>query len=338
MWNYNYKKATIIALAVALLVAMFYRGGSTEIISMTLAFSIINSIIMTAGIWGGCVWIVKILWRNFPWEHSPFKHLIVEIVAIILWVLVIVSLRLYIGEYIHAPSELETNSIPVALDIFVTMLITFLITAIHEAIFFYRQWKINFSKSAKLEKDNMEAKYETLKAQINPHFLFNSLNSLSYMVDDNKKAINHIQNLSDVLRYVLKSHENELISLREEINILNKYLDIQKSRFLDKLIIEMSIDDECLDYQVPPLAVQMLVENCIKHNIISAKNPLTISIVAKNENIVVENNLQVKTTKDSTGHGLKNISERFAFFSNKAIEINETKHTFSVQIPLLTIS
>lgn len=217
------------------------------------------------------------------------------------------------------------------------ILITLLISTIHEAVFFYKQWKYNFSKSAKLQKDNIEAKYETLKTQINPHFLFNSLNSLSHIVEENQEATKYISNLSEFLRYVLKSRDRELVLLGDEIKTLQKYISIQKSRFRSNLNIQLNVDEKYFHYSLPPLVIQMLVENCIKHNILSKDKPLTIDIFIKDKCIVVQNNLQKKFTEFSTGLGLKNICERMSFFTNNEVEIQETKTMFKVSIPLLHV-
>jgi LytS/YehU family sensor histidine kinase len=220
-------------------------------------------------------------------------------------------------------------------EIVVTNLITFFITALHEAAFFYKQWKLHFSKSVKLEKDNIEAKYETLKAQVNPHFLFNSLNSLTSIVEDNQHAVNYIQNLSEFLRYVLKSRDKELVPLSDELEILNKYVSLQKSRFNKNLNVIIDINKDLGHFALPPLVLQMLVENCIKHNIISGEKPLFITIEAYSGWIHVENNLQKKNPAESTGNGLRNIVERYRFFTKNDVKILETDSTFKVSVPLL---
>lgn len=188
-----------------------------------------------------------------------------------------------------------------------------------------------------MEKDNIEAKYETLKSQINPHFLFNSLNSLSLIVDENEEATDYLQNLSEFLRYVLKSRDRELVLVRDEIYILKKYFNLQKSRFRENLVVDFNVDEKYYHYSLPPLVLQMLVENCIKHNVISKDKPLTIKVLANNHYIVVENNLQKKVTEISTKQGLRNISERFAFFTNKEVLIEEKRDAFTVKVPLLTV-
>jgi len=218
-----------------------------------------------------------------------------------------------------------------------TMLITYLITAIHELVYFYQQWKFHFSKSVRLEKDNIQAKYETLKTQINPHFLFNSLNSLTTLVDDNEKAVEYIGNLSEFFRYMLSSRDKELVLIREEITLLNRYISLQQSRFTNTLTVDVQVPENFYHYAIPPLVLQMLVENCIKHNIISKEKPLIVSVKARNDNIIVENNLQRKSSVSSTGQGLKNITDRLKLFTNRELIVNETSSIFKVTIPLLTV-
>jgi LytS/YehU family sensor histidine kinase len=223
------------------------------------------------------------------------------------------------------------------LQAFVTLLITYLITGIHEMVYFYNQWISNFSKSVRLEKDRIEARYESLKTQINPHFLFNSLNSLTSLVDENPQAVAYIQNLSGFLRYLLGSREKDLVYLRDELEVLMQYYDIQKTRFMENLVISVDIPEKYHLYTLPPLVLQMLVENCIKHNVISSEKPLDISVAAENESITVRNNLQRKTDVQSTGQGLKNIRERYRYFTSRGVIIRETDKEFSVSIPLLVV-
>lgn len=291
------------------------------------------SILTTLLIWFGCIAIVTWLWKKFPWQQHPVKHLVIEVVLITFHTLLVIAL-LYLfhkmGGGVEAPEE-------IGIAIFITLMITYLITAIHEAVFFYRQWKFNFSKSVKLERDNIEARYEALRSQINPHFLFNSLNSLTTLVDGNQPAVNYITSLSELMRYMLKSNEKELVLLREEMRILNHYLLLQKMRFKENLIIEMEVPESFYHYAVPPLALQMLVENAIKHNVITEKHPLRIVIRAEKGAIVVENNLQRKAMPSTTGQGLKNISGRYHPFSAHKVKVEETSALFRVTLPLLTV-
>jgi hypothetical protein len=319
--------------AVGILLAVIFRGGHTAYEGGSPLQYGLHAIIMTSGLWIGCMLIVGFLWNKYPWEKTPVRHLILEIFLILIYTNGF-SYGLYIFEK-HLGFVDESGNL--FLGILITNLITLLITAIHEAIEFYQQWKYNFSKSVRLEKDNIEAKYEMLKTQINPHFLFNSLNSLVTMVEENEEAVTHINNLSEFLRYMLKSRDRQLVLVREEVNVLNKFIDIQRSRFKENLDIVVDVDEKYYHYSIPPLVLQMLVENCIKHNIISKEKPLHITIRAEKGWLSVENNLQKKTETPSTGQGLRNISERYRFFTTQQVKIHETNRIFKVSIPLLEV-
>lgn len=331
--NYFNKSLFIIIPLVAILIVGVYlisyritdTGRSLQIM--------IHSIVITAGLWLGCMTIVMYLWNKFPWEQSPLWHLILEILFILFYTLTFSSLVYIIERKLWNIPKLEN----IGLEVFTTLLITFLITSIHESLFFYRQWKFNFSKSLRLEKDNIQARYEALRAQINPHFLFNSLNSLTSMVEDNKPVVEYIQNLSELLRYMLKNGEKEVVLLRDEIAIMNSYISLQQMRFPGILDITVDVPENYYHYAVPPLVLQMLVENCIKHNIISKENPLRVEIIAEKESIIVINTLQKKKGVDSTGQGLNNITGRYRFFTSKKVEIIETNDKFKVTIPLLLV-
>lgn len=327
----------IIAPSVALIISFIYIIGFHDGESNDYAFAILSNLMLTLGLWAGCVYIVNYLWTKYPWQLHPIKHLLIELGSILIFTNIFLSILVYVtlryfdfGNESFSSGELFQNYLEVNL-------ITLLITAIHEAIYFYRQWKENFSKSARLEKDHIQAKYEALKTQINPHFLFNSLNSLVGLVDENKEAVDYIDNLSDFLRYMLKSNDHELVSLRSEIEILDRYIRLQKTRFNDNLQFMIDINEKYYHYSVPPLVIQMLVENAIKHNVISKEYPLTISIKAQKESILIENNLQLKSEVVSTGQGLNNIQQRYAFFTTHEVIIKQTPAKYSVEIPLLIV-
>jgi len=293
-----------------------------------------KSIVSTTILWGGCIAIVTYSWKKYPWESMPVKHLIIEISAIIILLtvfFVVANIFMSLAEKTPFDSGIKSHSI----DIIVTILITFLITTIHEAFFFYQQWKMNFSKSIILEKDNLEARYNALKAQVNPHFLFNSLNSLMNLLENNPTAEQYVQDLSEYLRYMLLSNSKESVPLQEELDNLEKFFHLQKLRYTENLHVEITVQPESLQLQIPPLALQMLVDNCIKHNIISSQNPLTIKIFDDGKTITVVNNLQRKLMDESTGQGLKNIEGRYRFIAGEPIKIESDDSHFSVTIPLI---
>lgn len=190
-----------------------------------------------------------------------------------------------------------------------------------------------------LQKQNAEARYDALKNQLNPHFLFNSLNTLmSLILSEKQNAVDFVGNMSDVYRYVLKTSKQDVTTIQEELQFLNAYSDILIQRHTDKLTININVDPLLYQHKVPPMALQLLVENAIKHNIISGQNPLDIRIFStSNGEISVSNNLQKrKVTESSTRVGLYNLSQRYHYLANKEITITETSETFTVTIPLLS--
>lgn len=331
------KKAAIIFFIVGLIIILSLNLIAGYIIedykTYDLIITLIVDVFVTVSIWLGAAIFVTFLWIKFPWEKEPLKHLLIEIVGLIIWPTIVV-LSTYILFKNVAPKEVMEE--PKLSNILNAILITFLITTIHECFDFYHQWKENFNKSVKLEKANLEAKYETLKTQINPHFLFNSLNTLITYIEDNPVAVKYVQDLSDVMRYILKSREKEVVLLRDELDISKKYSFLQESRFGKNFKIHFDISEKYYHYSILPLALQMLIENAIKHNIISVEKPLSVRVHINSENyLVVENNLQKKSDEPSTKLGLANIIERYKFLSLKNVTIKESSGKFVVAIPLV---
>lgn len=332
---YNKKILLLLIPIIGATISLLYFFNAHNVQEYTAVIILLQSILITSGIWLGCNTIVVFLWKKFPWEFYPVKHLLIEIVLILLYTNVFAyttySILVSIG-FINHKSEV----VDLYTDVFVTNLITFFITSIHEAIFFYRQWKFNFSKSLQLEKEQLQAKFESLKNQIQPHFLFNSLNALSSLVYDNVVARNYIQNLSEFLRYILVNREHELVTFEHELDFTKKYIEIQQARYGTNIHIEFRINSEVLSFVLPPLVLQTLVENCIKHNIISTEKPLYIQIESIQNILSVRNNLQKRVQANSTGQGLQNIIQRYAFVSQHKVCITESITDFIVEVPLIS--
>jgi LytS/YehU family sensor histidine kinase len=189
-----------------------------------------------------------------------------------------------------------------------------------------------------LKKDNIQAQFEVLKNQINPHFLFNSFSNLITLIEENRDEASHfVQKLSNVYRYVLLTRDSELTELSNEMDFIIQYLDLLSVRFGDNLKVEISISKDQKLKQVPPLTLQLLVENAIKHNIVSNKKPLSVKISTdENGSLVIRNNLQLKSSlQDSTGIGLKNIQNRYRYFTSLPVIINKNVKYFEVKVPLI---
>ena len=299
--------------------------------------NLVMSVITTITIWLGIRSIVIYLWKKYPWEKDPWMHLICELVMVTAYTSLIGFLSYLL--YMHTNFVNLEDDYDLFPSVAITILITYLITCIHEAWFFYTQWNISLVKAQVLEKENIQSQYETLKSQVNPHFLFNTLNTLATLIEENPQvAVKYVENTADFLRNILSMKDKEVISLKEEINIINTFYALQKQRFGDNLQMELLVSPASLEMQIPPLSLQMLVENAIKHNIISSDMPLHIIIEANKHGIVsVKNNLQKKMQhKPSSGIGLQNIRNRFSFLSDQAIEVNETEAHFEVILSLLT--
>ena len=204
-------------------------------------------------------------------------------------------------------------------------------------IFFLNRWRMSLMEIERFKKQSLQIRYEMLKTQVNTHFLFNSLNTLSSLVySDQNTAHSFIRKLAKVYRNVLEYRGRGLISINEELNALQSYIDLIKLRFKEKLEINISIEDQWWDYMVPPIIFQMLIENAIKHNVASSKNPLSIWVFVERNYIVFKNSLKLKSSKGySSKIGLDNICSHYDLVTKRKVVIKETEDHFVVKIPLL---
>jgi LytS/YehU family sensor histidine kinase len=184
---------------------------------------------------------------------------------------------------------------------------------------------------------NVSAQFESLKNQLDPHFLFNSLNVLNGLIEESpKKASMFTTDLSKIYRYVLEQKDKSLVSLQDELTFSRAYLNLLSLRFEAGIQIDLQINAEQHTGCILPLSLQLLIENAIKHNIISVRKPLLLKIYRKNNYLYVENNLQKKKVlHDHSGIGLKNIQERYAILSNLSVHLQETDILFSVGLPII---
>ncbi len=179
-------------------------------------------------------------------------------------------------------------------------------------------------------------KYEALRNQINPHFLFNSFNVLSDLIyDDQKQAVNFVHQMSGLFRYVLDSRDKELVPLKEEMEFIKSYVFLLETRFENKIEVKNHIELEHDDLIIP-MSLQLLIENAVKHNEASTSKPLKIDLSRSGNRIEVKNNLQVKNIGDSSsGIGMKNLLQQYKFFTEEQIQIQKNEEFYAVSIPLL---
>lgn len=266
--------------------------------------------------------------EKIEWTKYPVKRLSVGLLALTLYTVIMTYAVVYSANTIF---KLEIGA--VSTTIYMSMGITLVISVILTSRSFLLNWRQTAIDAESFKQESTIAKFESLRNQVNPHFLFNSLNALTNLVyEDQDKAAKFIKQLSEVYRYLLETRDREIVNLSEEKKFLESYLFLQKIRFGDKLTITMSLDDEAS--MVAPLALQMLVENAIKHNEISEEHPLHIRLFMDENFIVVENNLQLKPliSDASSGVGLDNICKRYEFLTDKKVHVVQNG-TFVVRLP-----
>jgi len=218
-----------------------------------------------------------------------------------------------------------------------TWFVIFAIGFLLSMLYAWTKWKgQRLQREADLQKERIESQLEVLKSQINPHFLFNSFNTLITLIEDEPEAATeYVEHLSDFYRSLLQYREKDLIPLQEELELLRNFSFLLKKRFGENIQIEIPNINGKIAF-IPPLTLQMLVENAVKHNVISRKKPLKISLKIMEDEIYIINNLQKKITKDKSTHfGLQSIQVRYDLLGKKQVKIEETKKDFKVTIPIL---
>lgn len=316
------------------LILLFMTGFLKDWQSFLIGFCWALSISFTQ--WTGLQFIHGYVDQKISWIETPVKKTIIQILAFLGYSTTAFIVIQFLNYYIWLdvlPSQVWNSilrSVPY------TLLISFIISLIFTSIGFFQAWKRSFVHAEKLKVEMMAYKYESLRNQINPHFLFNSLNVLSDLVyDDQTLAVKFIQQMSDLFRYVLDSRDKELVPLKDELEFMGSFTFLLKTRFEDKMIIENSVQAKSDEYIVP-MTLQLLIENAVKHNEVSEAFPLRISLRKNCDYLEVENDVQPKNVgEDSKKTGIKNIIQQFAFFSDKPIEIISSEKSFLVRVPIL---
>jgi len=220
----------------------------------------------------------------------------------------------------------------------VPIIITFFVTLAIHAIYFYKAYNENKVKEQKIIAGTANAKFESLKNQIDPHFLFNSLNVLSSLIEENpENAQRFTTSLSKIYRYVLEQKDKELVSVAEELAFAKTYMNLLKMRFENSLFYELPTTVISTEAKVVPLSLQLLLENTVKHNVVSEQRPLHIRIYVEGDYLAVQNDYQKKEVlQDRQGVGLQNIINRYGIITKRKVLISQNENTFTVKIPILT--
>ncbi|MFD0962831.1 2TM domain-containing protein [Pseudofulvibacter geojedonensis] len=316
-----------------------YFSGYSVVFNNHLLFEFLIYMLYSLVLYGVNAFIFIQLDRKFGKDNFTKKRIVTGFVlSIVLTMLAVFFLRVIEEVVIEKGSFLiflENEKIG-------NYLIPFIITVIgvlfFSAFFFYKSLQDKKIKEQKIIAGTASAKFESLKSQLDPHFLFNSLNVLTSLIEeDQDKAQKFTTSLSKVYRYVLEQKDKDLVSLEEELHFAKTYMSLLKMRFEGAIFIELPKVINNPEAKVVPLSLQILLENCIKHNVVSEGNPLKIRVVEDNDQLIVINNFQPKqTVKKSSGVGLQNIKERYNILSTREMFISQQNNEFTVQIPLLT--
>jgi len=294
------------------------------------------SLAVSASLWGGNILIINGLNHYLPWRQPAAPRVFIQTsisVLFTIWLAYFAANYLYSDVY-HS----HFSSVAFRKNLFVFLTISILYNAIYTGSHFFRKWRGTIVETEELKRQNLISQYESLKNQINPHFLFNSINTMIGLIDEDPKlAKEYGYKFAEIYRQILIKGQEELISLKEELEIVETQRLLFKSRFGDGLIFDLNIPDEVHNLRIPPLTLQMLIENAVKHNSISEKHPLTIKIIAEHNQLIVSNNIQVKNLKsESTRMGIENIRNRYRYIANEEIEVINDGQYFTVKLPLLS--
>jgi sensor histidine kinase YesM len=286
-------------------------------------------------------WLLQIvvaihLQRKYPRYSDTIKRLTIALSLYILLTSFTISIVFWAYNYVHFFNY--TMDWRRYIRAIVTgILVDVLAASFHEAAAFYERWRKAAILTEQLKRENLQTQLESLKAQVNPHFLFNSLNSLSSLIsEDSEKAEKFLDELSKVYRYLLRNNEDDLTTLSEELQFIQSYYHLLKTRYGESLQVQSLIDEKYLDYQIPPLTLQMLVENAVKHNRMMKENPLKIVLKSSGDKLIVVNNLQRKVRQVSSNRvGLGNIAKKYKLLEQESIIVKEDEFEFTVVIPLI---
>lgn len=288
-------------------------------------------------IWQGNLLIDSRLNTKYDWVENPKKRLIIQsglnsiftLISLFVFMYTIHQLRFGDGKIIN----------PKMAEIFKpAVFFTFAVLAIHISFQFFRALKESLIQVEKYKTQSANAQLQNLKNQISPHFLFNNLSVLTSLVySGDKKAVNFINELSKVYRYVLENKNIELVTLDKELDFINNYIYLLNIRFEDNIIFTINIEETKKTLYLPQMCLQILIENTIQHNETSQAKTLSVNIYSSHNSLVIENNIQKRRDKiESSGTGLKNIQSRYSFFTDEKVEVLNDEKLFKVILPLLS--
>ncbi len=333
----NERKNIMAGMTVGIVITFLFTGIDSQIeaILLNLAYGVLVGLSIALG----CGAISRRMFRSENWLDNPVRRYISAVLLVSAYILMDVILLniiwFKITQDVNPAKLFQSNFFLIVLLIeFVTGLLIYLIVL---SRYFALNLNSFYLQSQKQTQELAKYRFETLKNQVNPHFLFNSLNVLSGMIyKDPERADEFVIRLSNIYRYVLDVQEEDVVELRREMVFTEDYLQLLQLRFGEKFSYQITVTGEGF---VVPMALQILMENALKHNAMQSDSALRISIVRKDDYLVVRNNRNnLISQAPSTGLGLENIRSRYMHLSDKQVIVNSTVDWFEVQIPILNLS
>jgi sensor histidine kinase YesM len=301
-------------------------------------FSYLYTISIAFVIYEGVRFLQFTLRSYFDWLNKPVKKIIAFIITIPFYV-VPVSVLMLVGWYKIFMNGVVDWSV-VRLSSIIILIAVFFLVNLYETIFLVRDVANDKLQQEQLIRAKAEAELEALKNQIDPHFIFNSLNTLSHLIEEKpEKAKLFNDHMADVYRYILQNKAKDLVLLRDEMLFMQDYFSLLKIRFEEALQLELTVDETFWDqYLIPPISLQVLLENAVKHNEFSESSPLQIQLLIVNDELQMHNLVkEKKLRKPSSRIGLQNLEERYQLSTGKSIRIEKDEQQFTVCLPILKI-
>lgn len=277
--------------------------------------------------------------RQVSWSENPIRRFWYGLAGMFVFSLAVIFVVnwLYFVQIVEVVDTIFTQR--VIRNMVFQMIITIAISAIIHGFNFFKSWRQQSERALALEREMALTRYASLKNQVNPHFLFNNLNSLSALVQqDPTKAQEFIQKLSKVYRYILDNQQEEVVPLATEWTFCESWLYLEQLRYGDALQLVVRMDPNVNRF-VPPMALQLLLENALKHNSFDREHPLTVEVIADGEQLVVRNDLRARQEPaEGSGLGIQNLRDRYAYLTDRPLSVITDNTHFEVRLPLLELN
>jgi LytS/YehU family sensor histidine kinase len=331
-----YIKYFALCLAVIAMAVVIYLTDPSPVFY----FSVVWIVTIAILLWLGNRLLTKYLDKKLSWSKWGNSRFFIHLFIVLIYLLLLVNVTYYI-------IKTSLTSDPPTIEQLIVMnaygsIIFIPAFSIYFSLNFLRHWQKSELETARYQKETMRSQLDLLKNHIDPHFLFNNLNILSSLIDKDKQASKiFIDKFAEVYRTLLKTASSDLITLTDELSFIQSYIYLIKTRFETNIQFSINVKEEVKRRMIPPLTLQMLIENAIKHNIILENKPLLIEISDETEDLLVSNTLNAKSKSGNEekegGSGLLNIEKRYAHFTSRPVKIIQTSTHFQVTVPLLEV-